>query len=233
MSTDSQKSLPARLDYAPSPDRRSTRRRRIFLAVLITAMLAATFVAHRLLQPPGSKFVIPTPRRWSSPVAMHEYFIERFVESDGFGSERMASTLTVSSEQQLRLNGQTYQITSIELISLNSGAALRSRVRAAPARFPTSAAPTTRPFAYIQPFNVTKAHLQESDRRPLREQELGAIDKLAAGNETVFNERSTPPLLLGAVRASSQCLKCHEGPAGRMLGAFSYSLHLISGAAAF
>jgi hypothetical protein len=194
MSTDSQKSRPARLDYAPSPDRRSTRRRRTFLALLIGAMIAATFVAHRLLQPPGSRFVIPTARQWSSPVAMHEYFIERFVQSDGFGNERMGQPLMVSRDHRLRLAGQTYQIESIELISLNSGAALRSHVHAAPARL-ASAAPTTRPFAYTQPFNVTKAHLEESARRPLHEQERAAIDKLAAGDQTVFNEHSNPPLL--------------------------------------
>jgi len=232
MSTDSEKSSLAPLDYAPSPDRRSTRRRRMLLALLIGAIIAATFVTHRLLKPPQPKFVFPTSQQWSSPVAMHEYFIERFVESEGFGNERMGQPFMVSRDHQLRLAGQTYQITSIELISLNSGAALRSHVRAAPARFATGAAPMTRPFAYTQPFNVTKAHLQESARRPLRESERAAIDKLAAGAEIVFTERSTPPLL-GALRASSQCLKCHEGPAGRMLGAFSYSLHLTSDAAAF
>jgi hypothetical protein len=234
MSTDHpQESPPARLDYAPSPPGHSKRRRRILLAILIGAMIASTLVGYRMLQPPGPRFVLPAPQRWFSPVAMHEYFIERFVDSDGFGSERMGQPSMVSRDHQLRLAGHAYATSSIDLISLHPGAALRSKVHPAPARFATIAAPTTRPFAYTQPFNVTKAHLQESARRPLREPELAAINNLVAGEETVVNERSTPPLLIGAVRASSQCLKCHEGPAGRMLGAFSYSLQPISGATGF
>jgi hypothetical protein len=233
MSSDPQQTPPTRLDYASSSPRHSTRRRRIFSAILIGTMIATTFVAYRLMQPLGRKFVLPAPQRWSSPVAMHEYFIERFVDSDGFGSERMGQPSMISRDHELRVAGRVYAISSIDLISLHSDAALRSKVRPAPARFAASAPPTTGPFAYTQPFNVTKAHLQESARRPLRDRELAAIDKLAAGEETVFNESSMPTLLIGAVRASSQCLKCHEGPAGRMLGAFSYSLQPISGAAPF
>jgi hypothetical protein len=197
----------------------------------------SALAAYRLLLRPQSRLAssnrFPAPRQWSSNVAMHDYFIERFVESDGFGSERMASTFTVSHDHRLRLDGQVYQIESIELISLRPRAALRRKAPDFAPRAPDNAVPTTRPFAYREPFNGTKAHLQQSPRRPLRQPELAAIDKLLAGDQTVFDPTSTPPLLVGGVRATLQCLKCHEVPPGKLLGAFCYSLRPIPDSASF
>jgi hypothetical protein len=60
--------------------------------------------------------------------------------------------------------------------------------------------------------------------RPLVEFETAALAKLFEGEE--IQTISTPNRIemLGAVRASKQCMQCHEVPRGTLLGAFSYEL---------
>ena len=36
------------------------------------------------------------PRKWENVAQMHEYFVQRFINSDGFGYERMMTPRTMS-----------------------------------------------------------------------------------------------------------------------------------------
>jgi hypothetical protein len=60
--------------------------------------------------------------------------------------------------------------------------------------------------------------------RELGKFEAAALQKLLEGEE--IHTAGTPNRIemLGAVRASKQCLQCHEVPRGTLLGAFSYEL---------
>jgi hypothetical protein len=56
--------------------------------------------------------------------------------------------------------------------------------------------------------------------------ETTALDELQRGNELVVKTAGPEMRLLGAVRARTECLSCHEGAPGRLLGAFTYLLEL-------
>jgi hypothetical protein len=217
---------PSRLDHAP-------RRRAIAVVaiVLAVAMVSACAAWHRhrpAIPKPAPKAPrtwgddLPKPRQWTSHTEMHDYFVDRFVASDGFGGLRMAETRTVSRDQSLRHDGREYRVKSIELISLDPQAPGLHKPRALPA---DRLGPTTQPYAYVDPFSVTKKSLNSSSsRRAITEAERGAIDKLRDGDADVFLPDAKPPRLIGAIRATKSCLDCHEGAAGKLLGAFSYQL---------
>jgi mono/diheme cytochrome c family protein len=50
------------------------------------------------------------------------------------------------------------------------------------------------------------------------------LEKLTAGEHLFIRETSEGIRMLGAVRAVEQCIQCHGGERGDLLGAFSYSL---------
>lgn len=61
--------------------------------------------------------------------------------------------------------------------------------------------------------------------RALDEFETTSLTKLEEGENVVFRASPNKIEMLGAVRAVSQCRKCHEVERGALLGAFSYTLH--------
>src|SRR5438046_450630 len=110
----------APLDYAAAR-KRPRRNRMIFaLALLLVGSIGVfSAVLYHFTRASASTGSIPTPRRWFSHQLMHDYFVERFVASDGFGGGRMPSTFSVSTDQRLQIGGHTYAIASVELISLD------------------------------------------------------------------------------------------------------------------
>ena len=58
--------------------------------------------------------------------------------------------------------------------------------------------------------------------RPLDGFEQRSLARLVEGDDVVVHESTGRLRLLGAIRAVQQCLACHEGPRGALLGAFSY-----------
>ncbi|HKB06520.1 MAG TPA: hypothetical protein VKD90_30270, partial [Gemmataceae bacterium] len=50
--------------------------------------------------------------------------------------------------------------------------------------------------------------------------------ELRLGNELVARTAASEMRLMGAVRAQAECLACHDGGTGRLLGAFTYRLAL-------
>ena len=153
---------------------------------------------------------------------MHAYFVERFVAGDGFGFGRMASTSDITSDHTLIVEGRRFRVDEVELVSLDP---------AAPGRAKTQW-PLPQPFVYTQPFIVRKEELQTSHKRSPSDGEAEAVRRLAAGEGVVFEDEvpspfkpvARPPVLVGAIRATGECVKCHRAAAGTLLGAFSYRL---------
>jgi hypothetical protein len=52
--------------------------------------------------------------------------------------------------------------------------------------------------------------------------EAAALESLAKGEELCYAQHGSRVLALGALRARSECTKCHEVARGALLGAFSY-----------
>jgi hypothetical protein len=69
---------------------------------------------------------------------------------------------------------------------------------------------------------------QSLPHRGLDDFEAHALPELRKGNELVVQTSPDTMRLLGAIRAKAECLKCHEGVNGRLLGAFTYTLRVKS-----
>jgi hypothetical protein len=52
--------------------------------------------------------------------------------------------------------------------------------------------------------------------------EAAALESLAKGEELCYEQQARRLLVFGALRARSDCTKCHELQRGALLGAFSY-----------
>jgi hypothetical protein len=60
--------------------------------------------------------------------------------------------------------------------------------------------------------------------RDLTRFEKKALERLLQGKELVLATRGDKLMMLGAIRARKECVKCHEQPLGGLLGAFSYEI---------
>lgn len=70
--------------------------------------------------------------------------------------------------------------------------------------------------------------MDEVRKVPTRQLDLfesTGLAKLQAGDFVFIREGSDGIRMLGAIRSAKQCIKCHGGERGDLLGAFSYSLH--------
>jgi hypothetical protein len=66
--------------------------------------------------------------------------------------------------------------------------------------------------------------LQKATTRPLSAFEAKALTALRKGDELVTETTPNQIHMLGALRATKQCLQCHEARRGELLGAFTYQL---------
>ena len=152
------------------------------------------------------------PGEWASYDAMHQYFVKRFVASDGFGYERMMTPRTLARSNVLYMEGQHFRIGTVELISLGGGKDAKGGGAA-------------KPFAYTTPhLDAMKETIKKAEHRPLKEVEARALAQLREGRQSVLAGDNDRPTLVGAVRAIADCLKCHDAKEGELLGAFSYPL---------
>lgn len=146
-------------------------------------------------------------QRWSSFAAMHSYFVQQFVESEGFGFSRIMR-LDEPYFRELVVNGRPYQLQRMELVSINGSG---------------------EPFAYVNDFyNPTKERLPTAEHRALTEFELSAVKKIKVGREVVYNGDAEQPVLVGDIRATRSCLECHSVKPGELLGCMTYELRPAS-----
>jgi len=66
--------------------------------------------------------------------------------------------------------------------------------------------------------------IAEVSHRELNEFEKSALPQLISQTDVVVDRQPERIQMLGAVRAGTSCLTCHEGNRGKLLGAFSYEL---------
>lgn len=83
------------------------------------------------------------------------------------------------------------------------------------------------PRVYIADTIPLMNELQSLPHRALNEFEAAALPKLATSKDTVIEEIAGGAKMLGAIRAGNDCLQCHHGPRGKLLGAFSYEFRNV------
>lgn len=64
--------------------------------------------------------------------------------------------------------------------------------------------------------------------RELDDFERAAMEQLRTTEDVVVDAQQPEVRMLGALRASSKCLECHNVPRGALLGAFSYRLRPVT-----
>jgi hypothetical protein len=82
-----------------------------------------------------------------------------------------------------------------------------------------------KPVAYVSDKLPAMDELREAPLRDLNAFESAGLKALQDGNEIFVREMPDRSLrMLGAIRALKQCVDCHGGSRGDLLGAFSYEL---------
>lgn len=160
-----------------------------------------------------------------APDAMHGEFVRRFEASPGFGLSRVVRPVFRAPVPALVWNGTTYRVTAPELIGLEDDA-----VAYAPREHAGFGGIST---------NATRREVRKHFKhRPLTALETNAILAMREGRDLVVltNRVSMPEaavtrldtaphlFVLGALRASASCAKCHQCEPNELLGAFAYNL---------
>jgi hypothetical protein len=80
------------------------------------------------------------------------------------------------------------------------------------------------PVVYVSEHLPSMRELKKSETRELHPHEEESLKALAKGENLVVEATTNRVRMVGGIRAAGQCLKCHEGKRGELLGAFSYEL---------
>jgi hypothetical protein len=80
------------------------------------------------------------------------------------------------------------------------------------------------PAVYVTHVLPRMKELADATTRPLTPFEEQSLESLRGGEDLVTVVDRNHIQMLGSLRASKQCLGCHSGERGRLLGAFSYLL---------
>lgn len=78
--------------------------------------------------------------------------------------------------------------------------------------------------AYVSDHLPDMNELVNVPTRSLTDFEKSALKKLRAEQDVVIDERVNRIRMVGSIRASNDCLKCHSVSRGDLLGAFSYAI---------
>lgn len=81
-----------------------------------------------------------------------------------------------------------------------------------------------KPLVYMTANLPQMEEAQNAPRRPLDSFELEGLEALRAGEDLYYRGSESKARMMGSIRAGEQCLKCHGGSRGDLLGAFSYGL---------
>jgi hypothetical protein len=85
------------------------------------------------------------------------------------------------------------------------------------------------PAAYVTEHLPRVDELVEAPTRPLDRFEASALERLRCGEDLLCTETPVGIRMLGAIRSVKQCVDCHGGDRGDLLGAFSYMLRRSTG----
>jgi hypothetical protein len=162
------------------------------------------------------------PRLFTSLADLQSDCYTRFVNTPGFGMSRMEPIHKSMPPTHLILNQFNYQVSPPELIGLE-----------------------TKPIVYLSfRDNLAKSDfVNPSTRRLMKTRGISAAEtsglaSLRSGANLVIVTNAADQLVavappaslraLGAIRAGSQCAKCHACENDSLLGAFSYQLTLLA-----
>jgi len=85
------------------------------------------------------------------------------------------------------------------------------------------------PVVYVSEHLPRMDEQREAPTRPLDRFEASALEGLRRGEDILVQETAGNLRMLGAIRNAKQCIECHGGERGDLLGAFSYSLRCNDG----
>lgn len=196
--------------------------------LLSLGLFATALVVIAGLPPEQQPKFEPQPVAPTELEKMHAEHLFHFTTAPGFGLDRIDR---IPTRSQITLAGVTYTVVRPDLIALE-----------------------TKAVAYLNPgaevVSLTTLTNRESraqlKTRPIRGDEFRAILELRAGKDIVeqsakIQSRPGPgqaPVetsvirVVGAMRATAGCAKCHGVAEGTLLGAFSYTLTPAKSAAA-
>jgi hypothetical protein len=80
------------------------------------------------------------------------------------------------------------------------------------------------PVAYVSGHLPRMDELRQAPTRPLDTFEVAGLKALRRGQDLVVRDLAPVRRVLGSIRSARQCLSCHGGQRGDLLGAFSYTL---------
>jgi hypothetical protein len=80
------------------------------------------------------------------------------------------------------------------------------------------------PVVYVTANLPRMEELRKAPTRALDDYEAASLKKLQKGETLVVDQSPKGLRMLGAIRATQQCIACHGGDEGEMLGAFAYVL---------
>jgi hypothetical protein len=81
-----------------------------------------------------------------------------------------------------------------------------------------------KPLVYVSDHLPRMDELRTAPTRTLDEFEAAGLPTLERGEDLYVRDRGSERRMLGAIRSTRQCLACHGGERGDLLGAFSYRL---------
>ena len=175
-------------------------------SIRIVACLVTLALSWKVLTgAQNPKLVPPLPDnvQWSSDHQLHAYFVDRFLESEGNGISRVYQPpMTLRESMRLRITSRdVYKLDGFDLIGIGKHPA---------------------PVAFLGRNRHTVSLGRQT--RPLTTFEERAISELTAGEDVAVQSDPTGRAIVGALRAKEDCLRCHGGKTGDVLGALSYRL---------
>jgi len=81
-----------------------------------------------------------------------------------------------------------------------------------------------KPAVYVSDDLPRMQDIDKRKTRPLSNFEESALESLAKGQDLVAEAKTNRIVMMGSIRAANECLKCHDGKRGDLLGSFSYEL---------
>jgi len=81
-----------------------------------------------------------------------------------------------------------------------------------------------KPVVYVTANLPQMDEVRTAPMRPLNPFELDGLKTLQEGEDFYWRGLGKEGLMMGAIRSMKQCLECHGGTHGDLLGAFSYGL---------
>lgn len=143
----------------------------------------------------------------------HADQVASFIRSKGFG---IARVVPLPRNHNLFTSGlTTYRVKATTLISLF--------LHDPPAAYVGNSWGIIKMAHMDSELSPLSGKVSSIKTRPLTDPEEKALQDLKAGQDTV----ATESVMVGAIRASASCLKCHEVDKDDLLGAFTYTVEKL------